>query len=256
MMNKALAQSVPLLMALSLLFVLSGCSSNNDDGQDSSTVQGNVAQVVTAMQDEAPAPVQTAHWMDFLSFVRTAHAQGTDLSGITIEAQINGATIDTTESDAEGNFTLDVSAGGEVTLVFTTDTYTVTLIITVPGGSDVSLVVSLQPEDTEEPVVVEEIGVAHHPIKCSSDTVTLSNAEEDANGDANQEANEETDEAKHEDYVIKGDGGTCIRATGTACRPAPRRTATGRARRRRASGISPPPRRAARCTARCAPRPA
>lgn len=175
------AKWLTLLIVLSVLFMFAGCGGNNNP-QESSSVQGNVAQIMTATTrlETAPTPV-------------IAHAQGTDLSGITVVAQLDGATLDTTVTDASGSFTLDVP-GGDLTLVFITDAYELTLTLTVPAASDVSLTVSLQPDDTDTPVVVDKMDVTHHPIVCTSDTMTLTS-------DSN--------------YVIDGGGEACIRATGS-----------------------------------------
>jgi len=174
-----------------MMFMLAGCTGDNDS-QNSSVVQGNVARVMTAMDTRETAPTQLTRWKDFLSFVATAHAQGTDLSGITVIAQLNGATLDTTVTDAAGNFTLHVF-GGELTLTFITEAYELIFTLTVPANSNMSLTVSLQPDDADTPVVVEQMGVTHQPIDCTSDTVTLSGASP---------------------YVIDGGGDTCIHATG------------------------------------------
>jgi hypothetical protein len=192
MCNKPFAPYLVLLMTLSVLLMLAGCGGSDDDTQGDSAIQGNVAQVVTAMQGLEVQPTQVARWTEFLTFVATAHAQGTDLSGITVVAQLDGVTLDTTVTDASGSFTLDVP-GGELTLLFTTDDFELTLTLTVPDNSTVSLTVSLQPNDTVTPVVVEQMGVTHHPITCAAETVTLSGESE---------------------WVIDGGGQACIRATG------------------------------------------
>ena len=190
-----------LLMALSLLFALWGCNGNNNDS-DSSTVQGNVAQVMTAMNDIETEPAQMAHWTDFLSLVATAHAQGEDLSGIIVTATIDGVMVDDAVTDVEGNFTLNVSNGGEVILTFVAGGLEMTLTIMVPDGGDVTLTVTLQPEVEEEPVIVDEMSTTHHPIRCgASDTVTLSHDATATDGEAIT-------------YVIDGGGDTCIRAAG------------------------------------------
>ena len=181
-----------LLMTIGALLLLAGCGDGDDNAQGDSTVQGTVAQVLTAMQGPEPKPTQLARWKEFLTFVATAHAQGTDLSGITVVAQLDGVTLDTTVTDTSGSFTLDVP-GGELTLWFTTDNFELTLILTVPDNSTLSLTVSLQPNDTVTPVVVEQMDVTYQPITCAAETVTLS-------GDS--------------EWVIDGGGEACLRATG------------------------------------------
>ena len=192
MSSKPFAPYLVLLMTIGALLLLAGCGDSDDNPQGDSTVQGTVAQVLTAMQGPEPTPTQLARWREFLTFVATAHAQGTDLSGITVVAQLDGVTLDTTVTDASGSFTLDVP-GGELTLTFTTDDFELTLSLTVPDNSTLSMTVSLQPNDTVTPVVVEQMDVTYHPITCASDTVTLS-------GDS--------------EWVIDGGGEACIRATG------------------------------------------
>ena len=192
MSSKPFAPYLVLLMTIGALLLLAGCGDSDDNPQRDSTIQGNVAQVLTAMQGLEPKPTQVARWREFLTFVATAHAQGTDLSGITVVAQLDGVTLDTTVTDASGSFTLDVP-GGELTLTFMPGDFELTLALTVPDNSTLSLTVSLQPNDTVTPVVVEQMGVTHHPITCAAETVTLS-------GDS--------------EWVIDGGGEACIRATG------------------------------------------
>jgi hypothetical protein len=192
MPSKPFANYLALLIAISVLLMLTGCGGSDDNAQGDSTIQGNVAQVLTAMERLETKPTQVARWKEFLAFVATAHAQGADLSGITVVAQLDGVTLDTTVTDAAGSFALSVS-GGELTLAFMTDDFELTLALTVPDNSTLSLTVSLQPDDTATPVVVEQMDVTHHPITCTSDTVTLSGESE---------------------WVIDGGGEACIRATG------------------------------------------
>jgi len=192
MPSKPVAPHLVLLMAISVLLMLAGCGGSDDNAQGDSTIQGNVAQVLTAMEGLGDKPTQVARWQEFLTFVATAHAQGADLSGITVVAQLDGVPLDTTVTDASGSFTLNVS-GGELTLTFMTDDFELTLALTVPDNSILSMTVSLQPNDTATPVVVEQMDVTHHPITCAAETVTLS-------GDS--------------EWVIDGGGQACIRATG------------------------------------------
>jgi hypothetical protein len=189
---KPFAPYLVLLMTIGALLLLAGCGDSDDNAQGDSTVQGTVAQVLTAMQELEPKPTQLARWRAVLTFVAAAHAQGTDLSGITVVAQLDGVTLDTTVTDASGSFTLDVP-GGELTLLFTTDDFELTLTLTVPDNSTLSLTVSLQPNDTVTPVVVDQMDVTYHPITCAAETVTLSGESE---------------------WVIDGGGQACIRATG------------------------------------------
>ena len=194
MQTKPRSKYFALLMALGLLFALWGCNGNNNDS-DSSMVQGNVAEVMTVMNDVEAEPAQMAHWTDFLTLVATAHAQGEDLSGIIVTATIDGVMVDDTVTDAEGNFTLNVSNGGEVILTFVAGGLEMTLTIMVPDGGDVTLTVTLQPDDEEEPVIVDAMSTTHHPIRCgASDTVTLS--------------------SESDTLVIDGGGDSCIRAAG------------------------------------------
>jgi hypothetical protein len=192
MPKKPFAHYLALLITISVLLMLAGCGGSDDNPQGNSTIQGNVAQVLTAMRGLEDKPTQVARWREFLTFVATVHAQGADLSGITVVAQLDGVPLDTTVTDTSGSFTLNVS-GGELTLAFMSDDFELTLALTVPDNSTLSLTVSLQPNDPATPVVVEQMDVTSHPITCASDMVTLS-------GDS--------------EWVIDGGGEACIRATG------------------------------------------
>jgi hypothetical protein len=143
-----------------------------------------------AKQGMETQPTQVARWTEFFSFMAMAHAHGIDLSGITVTAQLDGVTLDTTVTNTSGRFSLTASRG-ELTLVFMTNDFELTLALSIPDHSQLSLSVSLQPGDDAAPVVVDQMDATYNPIVCTSDTVTLT-------GDG--------------ELVI--DGETCIRATG------------------------------------------
>ena len=179
-------------IAIANLIALTGCDSSDSPASDTSTVQGNVSRVVTARGDENVQTRQAKLWWQFFSLVRTAHAQGGDLSGIVVTAILDGEVVDETTTDSTGQFTLNVP-GGDLVIKFVTDSFEATMALTVPKDTALTLTVSLQPNDTEEPVVIEHMDVVHKPIRCTSDTVVLEGSE---------------------DIKIDGGGHACIHANG------------------------------------------
>ena len=118
--------SLTRLLILSLMLgcmALMGCASDNDDTSGTSTVQGNVAQVVMAMGSGEVPRTRYANLIDFLTLVRTAHAQDASLGGIKITALLGPIVVSMTTTDASGNFELPVPPG-LVTLRFETDDFT------------------------------------------------------------------------------------------------------------------------------------
>jgi hypothetical protein len=105
----------------------------------------------------------------FFTLVRTAHAQGVSLAGITVLAQQDGSTFDTDVTDTTGNFTLEVPAG-TITLAFSTDDFNVSIALAVPADSQVSLVVTLQPNHATDQVVLDEMDIAQdNPVDTPTD---------------------------------------------------------------------------------------
>src|SRR3989337_14899 len=81
---------LPLATSLSLL----SCGGGGGGGGQGSTISGNVADVMTAM-----APIKGRSYMlalikDFFSFSKKANAQGSDVEGIEVIAEVNGEEVD------------------------------------------------------------------------------------------------------------------------------------------------------------------
>ncbi|MGE5465465.1 MAG: hypothetical protein ACM3QR_00145, partial [Syntrophothermus sp.] len=112
--------SLFLVLALASSISLLGCGGDGKGmgGGQMSTIRGNVTDVMAMAPMEGKSSM-LAQLNDFLSFSKTAQAQGSGVAGITVEAQQGGMTIDTDVTNQEGNFTLTVSPGN-VTLIFTT----------------------------------------------------------------------------------------------------------------------------------------
>src|SRR4029453_15236592 len=165
-----------------LLFLSHGCSggdggdgSNTDSiNTPNSTIQGNVAQVLTALRPGHERPSHFARWHDLFRLVPPAYAQTATLAGITVVARQGSTRLGSVTTDAVGNFTLQVVAG-TITLEFTTATFTVTTDVVIPAESTVVLVVMLQPTRVVIPtqLVVEDEAKELPPIRCTGGRVRL-----------------------------------------------------------------------------------
>jgi hypothetical protein len=187
-----------------LLFLSHGCSggdggdgSNTDSiNTPNSTIQGNVAQVLTALRPGHERPSHFARWHDLFRLVPPAYAQTATLAGITVVARQGSTRLGSVTTDAVGNFTLQVVAG-TITLEFTTATFTVTTDVLIPAASTVVLVVMLQPTRVVIPtqLVVEQEAQELPPIRCTGGRVQL------------------LDEGDR-DVTLDGGGDDCLRAEG------------------------------------------
>jgi hypothetical protein len=179
-----------------------GCGGDNGSEEvvlvRDSTIQGNVAQIVAALQAPRAQPTYWARWQEFFRLVPTVQAQQTgNLAGIVVVAR-QGTLLATATTDATGNFILRV-ASGAATLTFTTATFTVSTNLSIPANSSVVLVVSLKPPT--QVVVLTQVVVAEglltlSPIRCTEGTVEL------------------PDGLAPGDITIDGGGEDCLRAEG------------------------------------------
>jgi hypothetical protein len=190
------------VLTCGLLFLSHGCSGGDGSNTDSmnapnSTIQGNVAQVLTALRPGHERPSHFARWHDLFRLVPPAYAQTATLAGITVVARQGSTRLDSVTTDAVGNFTLHVVAG-TLTLEFITATFTVTTDVLIPAESTVVLVVVLQPTQVVIPTqfVVAEEAQALPPIRCTGGRVQL------------------LDEGDR-DVTVDGGGDDCLRAEGT-----------------------------------------
>ncbi len=165
---------------LGLLFTtalaLAGCGGGGGGGHASTpaanaTVRGHVA----AVNGGSAASVEGGASADTIS-----------CTGIVVRAERDGEEVAVTTTTATCDFELPVP-GGDVTLVFVVDGFTVTTTITVPPGSVLVIVVILEPGG----VVINDREV-HGTIHCENGDVHI-----DDRGAA---------------LVIDGGGGDCIRA--------------------------------------------
>jgi hypothetical protein len=189
------------VLTCGLLFLSHGCSGGDGSNTDStdnpnSTIQGNVAQVLTALRPGHERPSQFARWQDIFRLVPPAYAQTATLEGITVVARQGSTRLGSVTTDVAGNFTLHVVAG-TITLEFTTATFTVTTDVVIPAESTVVLVVMLQPTRVVIPtqLVVEDEAKELPPIRCTGGRVRL------------------IDEGQR-DVTLDGGGDDCLRAEG------------------------------------------
>jgi hypothetical protein len=190
------------VLTCGLFFLSHGCSGGDGSQPDStntpnSTIQGNVAQVLTALRPGHERPSHFARWQDLFHLVPPAYAQTATLAGITVVARQGQTRVGSVTTDVGGNFTLQVVAG-TITLEFTTATFTVTTEVLIPAASTVVLVVVLHPTQVVIPtqVVVGDEAQTVPPIRCTGGQVRLS------------------DEGQR-DVTLDGGGEDCLRAEGT-----------------------------------------
>lgn len=190
-MRMWLAKSSIVMLGFALCaMLLTGCPGNDNDDDNTSTIQGNVSQVAVALQEQTPDS-RFASLTEFFTLVRTAHAQSSSLEGIIIEALLNGQVIDTTITDGAGNFVLEVIAG-TLTLTFEVDGVKMTIEVVVPLQTMVKLGVSI--DVPEENVEVEQLDYeVGETIRCTNGDVMIP-------------------EGGH--FEIQGNGDACIFASG------------------------------------------
>ena len=192
------------------LAMSTGCGGDNGSEEvvlvRDSTIQGNVAQVVAALQAPRAQPTYWARWQEFFRLVPTVQAQQTgNLAGIVVVARQGNIILDTATTDATGRFILRV-ASGTVILTFATATPVSTPVSTnlsIPANGAVVLVVSLQPTQV---VVLTQVVVVEgdlSPLRCTEGTVSLP---------AQQPVQLPTEVPSA--LEINGRGGDCLRAEG------------------------------------------
>lgn len=163
-----------LISAVSIsLLSCGGGGGGNGQSSESGTINGRVSDVMMTM-----APMQERSYMlallqEIISLSKKANAQASGVSGITVSAILNGNTVDTDTTDAEGNFTL--TAFGNVTLVFVTDEFTISIDISIPEGTVVNIVVTLLPDepDPDDRVEVEDLEIAG-TVRCETGVLNIS----------------------------------------------------------------------------------
>ncbi|HWP92284.1 MAG TPA: hypothetical protein VNN20_08825 [Thermodesulfobacteriota bacterium] len=167
--------SFSLALALTVSAGLISCGGGDGDGGqnggETTTINGRVADVMTANAPSEKKTSMLALIKDFLSLSKKANAQASAVSGITVELIVDGETVDTDITDEEGNFTLSLtsSATTNITLVFITDEFSASTEITSPPGSIINIVVTLNPDE----VIVDEMEV-EGTIRCETGFVDIS----------------------------------------------------------------------------------
>ena len=194
---KRLTKNISLLMILitTISIILSSCGGGGGDGQssESGTINGRVSDVMMTIVPMQERSYMLALFKGSFSLSRTANAQGSGVSGIAVTAIVNGNTVDTDTTDAEGNFTL--TASGNVTLVFTTDEFSVSIDISIPQGTGINIVVTLLPDEPnpDDQVEVEDLEIAG-TIRCETGVLDISDL--------------------INDIVVDGEGEDCVRVEG------------------------------------------
>jgi len=165
-----------LILLITLIFLITyscggGGDSNGGGVSGQSTINGRVQQVIAEKIDGDQGTL-LSKIRDLIMIVKNANAQGE----ITITASINGQIIDTTVTGPSGDFTLVVPGGGVVTITFSTTEFSITIDIFVPENSEINISFTLQPNNMNEPVMVEE-EIVNGSIRCENGTVEINSAE-------------------------------------------------------------------------------
>ncbi len=168
-----------LLIVLPLTVVFVSCDSGgNSSGQgtqvgtQTSTISGRVSNVIAKSTTSSNSSM-LAKIKNLLTFTKTADAQGSVVSGINVTAEQNGIVIDSDVTDGGGNFTLTDIPPGNTELNFSTPQFDVSIIINVSAGSVVELVVTIEPNNEQQPVVVGDMGVESGPIRCEDSDIVI-----------------------------------------------------------------------------------
>ncbi|MGH7801762.1 MAG: hypothetical protein ACREOW_14245 [Thermodesulfobacteriota bacterium] len=187
--------SLILVLTLATSLSLLSCGGGGGGGGQAggtSTIRGNVADVMTVMAPIKEKSSMLALIKDFFSFSKKANAQGSAVVGIEVIAEVNGEEVDEDITDGNGNFVLTVPGGGNVTLIFNIDGLIVSIQIFAPEDTVVNIVVAIDQEDDE--VIVEELEI-DGTVGCETGIVDIAKADD-------------------ADFVIDGEGGDCIRVGG------------------------------------------
>jgi len=183
--------SLILVLTLATSLSLLSCGGGGGGG-GTSAINGNVADVMTAMAPIKEKPYMLALIKDFFSFSKKANAQGSEVEGIEVIAEVDGEEVDVDITDGNGNFVLTIPGGGNVTLIFNIDGFIVSIQIFAPEGTVVNIVVAL--DQVEDEVIVEELEI-DGTIHCETGFVEIVK-EDDV------------------DLTVDGEGGDCIRVGG------------------------------------------
>ena len=183
--------SLILVLTLATSLSLLSCGGGGGGG-GTSAINGNVADVMTAMAPIKDKPYMLALIKDFFSFSKKANAQGSEVEGIEVIAEVDGEEVDVDITDGNGNFVLTIPGGGNVTLIFNIDGFIVSIQIFAPEGTVVNIVVAL--DQVEDEVIVKELEI-DGTFGCETGAIIVAKAED-------------------ADFVIDGEGGDCIRVGG------------------------------------------
>ena len=183
--------SLILVLTLATSLSLLSCGGGGGGG-GTSAINGNVADVMTAMAPIKEKPYMLALIKDFFSFSKKANAQGSEVEGIEVIAEVDGEEVDVDITDGNGNFELTIPGGGNVTLIFNIDGFIVSIQIFAPEGTVVNIVVAL--DQVEDEVIVKELEI-DGTFGCETGAIIVAKAED-------------------ADFVIDGEGGDCIRVGG------------------------------------------
>ena len=183
--------SLILVLTLATSLSLLSCGGGGGGG-GTSAINGNVADVMTAMAPIKEKPYMLALIKDFFSFSKKANAQGSEVEGIEVIAEVDGEEVDVDITDGNGNFVLTIPGGGNVTLIFNIDGFIVSIQIFAPEGTVVNIVVAL--DQVEDEVIVKELEI-DGTFGCETGAIIVAKAED-------------------ADFVIDGEGGDCIRVGG------------------------------------------
>ena len=133
-----------IIFSFLISFTLIGCDSGSDSGSGSSSADGfaigRVDFAAVVMNKTAERTI-LAKLKNFFSLTETANAQG----GITVNVIQDGAVVETTVTDSEGNFT--IATTGDITLEFVTSEGTFSTDLTLPDNNVTTISVTLDTSD-------------------------------------------------------------------------------------------------------------
>lgn len=179
-------------MPLVLIIGCDGGGHSSAQNSQSTVINGQITNISAAVQKQEKSFKLAL--IDFFTLIQEAKAQG----GILVTAIVDGVTVATDVTDAQGNFTLnlELDSASNVIIQFDINGSEVFIEIVAEEGSVLNIIVSIDlnapPGDEIEIVDMEDV---MSPIRC-----------ETGNSDIVKEFNETV--------VIDGQGEACIRTEG------------------------------------------
>lgn len=193
-LNSRSISFIILILAVSIGFL--SCSDGNQaTGQGRTAINGKVAIENSSTKNLVENKSIFAQLKNLFALTKSASAQNAE--SILVVAFQDGAEVDSDTANDQGNFQLTVPGGGGVTLRFETSSFTANTLITVTPDSTVTLDLSLLSSLDPPQVQINSFEIVSSPIRIL-------------------ELEEFIFDEEGSNLTIDGEGGDCIKATGSS----------------------------------------